>query len=493
MDRHAQNFSRGGSWLRDNGWGDSRQTDQSRSFGWDNEPPPPRKSFWDATDEEEEEQRRRSQQIREPGYDDAGAMDDDPSTVTCLTAGAASSASEASTALGLAGGGWADAVAAITQRNAKDKSHGLGPSTPSATHKPNAAFKSLLVGNARHAGGEAASAATPAHPVAAAASPAPPAFKPIRFVRSRDQTLAEKTMQGDCATEETVHKQSNRVGLAKPNLLSRAAPASKPSSAAPSLRAAPSLLAPFKPPKPASSSLFQPLAPGLGTSATAPSGGSGGSGFVLAHIFHVSYRHAQRKKQSHREGYLHLFRSSVTTDASAAAASSAAAAAHSTALIKSHLYSERGHLIDEQLGSSSIMQYDERITKPQHKNRNPFGGEGIGSRQKRRRRGDEVSDSDESDEEEDGGFGSGGGEGSSGSRLAEFNAAEASSSSISGASASPASSSSSLLFNVFAESETVYLGEFECNLEEEITLQEYEKKKKIMSELRHAKIGRSEQ
>lgn len=469
MDRHPRDSSFG-SWLRDNGWGDSDQQQQQQrsSFG----------SYWAATEEEEEEQRRRAKEICEHGYDDAGAMDDDPPTASGAAA-VSSSSSEPSTALGLAGSGWTEAVATIVQRNAKDKP----------------TFKSLLVGKGSAAGGAKTDAPAASLPAASSAAPSPasPYMKPIRFVRAKEQTLAEKTAQGDSAEEAAVHKQANHVGLSKPNLLSRVAPASKAPSAAPSSRAAPSLLAPFKPPKTTSASPFKPLVPGVGASAAvvAVGGGSGGgSGFALAHIFHVSYRPAQRKKKPHREGYLHLFRSSVATAASdvSASASASAAAAVSTSLIKSHLYSERGHLIDEQLGSSSVMQYDESITKPQRKQRNPFGGGdgcGSGSKPKRKKRGDEVdSDSDEEGEEDSGfGFGSGGGGGGGsgfGSRLAEFNATEPEGSSSASAIAAPAVSSSTLP-NVFSEGETVFLGSYECNLEEEITPQEYEKKKKIMS------------
>jgi hypothetical protein len=222
---------------------------------------------------------------------------------------------------------------------------------------------------------------------------------------------------------------------------------------------------------------------------------------MLAHIFRVTYCLAAHKKKQHREGYLHLFKSNlVEADAAAVAAAvtTITAAAMSSVLpttvctpdavdtpipssspstsvsfLKSQLYTDRGMLVDQQLGRS-VMQYEESQTRPpprvtdhpfahSKRHRGWLGDEvdaGMEVHKKQRRAADDDGADATSDTDAD-------------ASIDQDTASEAQ------IAATP--SSASTMRNTFQVGEFVILGRYECELEEEIGHAEYEFTKKLMS------------
>ena len=547
-DEAAQQGQGGGSWLQSSGWGDS----QSSS------------SMWGPTEEEiaaAAAAKRRAAAEDEGGEDEASAMELDgaSSSSSSSAAAAAASSSRSNSSSNLSSFSWLNTLNLTVDPKLKAKfkplvaakkgaSSGTGAAAaaaaassgasstaatvaapsgaPEATGGENAA-PNVATGVAQQAGTAVAAGSSPsvplllASPAAAASAPKPAApaplllFKSIRFVKAKqpaDEGVNVETAAGS-ADAPAVSKVGSRVSLLSRVPTPGAAAAAASSKSPGSLRATPSLLAPFKKLTPGgavpSSSATAAPAAATASSSTGAAAGSSNAGFSLARIFRVSYCIAGRKKKHYKEGYLHLFKSAVATTKGAQAASppdasTAAATAESSSVataaapmsslsasisfLKSQLYSDRGHLVDEQLGSDAIMQYDEAtIRPPPKKQRAPGSGYGgmwgadlsFNNKGNKRKRGDEASSSeDEEDEGAEDQFG-----------LSPF---PPSSSAGTPANAT-ASAATELIPNVFEQNEVVVLGRFECELEEEISKEEYEKEKRIMSEIQNTRVARGAQ
>jgi hypothetical protein len=321
----------------------------------------------------------------------------------------------------------------------------------------------------------AANSTSAAAAPAPAAAPVAPLFKPVRFVKSKHTLGAsdsEPANSSSAAAAPAVVKSGTRVSL-----LSRVPPPaalvpSAPAAAKPvtSLRDTPSLLT-----KKVGSSTA-----GAASQLLRPAGST--AALELALIFTCSYSLAGRKKRQHREGFLHLFKSTLQPTATASGSAAAAAASSPAAplpasFLKSHLFSERGLLLDEQIGRD-VMQFEEQLPQPKRQ-RQQGGGFGHGGlfeqgslwaplpqeRRKQIRRGDEVDDSDDSEEGEE-----------AAPRTEPADRADA----AGGNASVPARIVHS---NTFAAGECVTLGRYECVLEEEISKVEFDRKTKILSQL----------
>jgi hypothetical protein len=267
------------------------------------------------------------------------------------------------------------------------------------------------------------------------------------------------------------------VSVAQKQYSKKASPAAAAASASSSAASSASAQTSLRPPRPAGPPL---LGVKLASSFAAPSKPFdaprcnkpvvSSSSHALAHIFKTTYCLAAPKKKQHREGYLHLFRSNLgrpTTGAptrAVAAASSSSSAAAPITFSKSQLLTERGALVDEQLGSC-VMKYDVAQTraKRSRQQRGVDGDEGEPAGKKRR-----GAKAAEEDEEED--------ESSEDDNEPKLPLRQTV---LLGKSLS---SSPSLQSNTFSVGEFVVLGRFECELEEEVTLAEYEFARKLMSQ-----------
>jgi len=248
-------------------------------------------------------------------------------------------------------------------------------------------------------------------------------------------------------------------------------------------RSEPSLLTPLK--KPASASASVSAASSASTaaasSATHPDSSSwrpvstARAPMALTHCYEVSYCKAGHRGKQYREGFLHLFQSSTALEASAtdtnSASSSTIATSYSTSshpvtpsFIKSILLTERGHHVGEVIGRD-VMAYDESITLPPNKRRLAMSDDGDDAghwnekrKKKRRKGGEDENDDDENDSDAD------------------------ESKTPTHAHRSTASRSKPVLIdNVFEEGGSVVLGSWEVELGVQISVEEYERTKKLMT------------
>lgn len=370
---------------------------------------------------------------------------------------------------------------------------------PTTTGVAAASSSSAAAASATHGVGALASSVASSCPssVGVSASPASSRPKPIRFVKSSDVINGVSPPPPSTTTTTSSHVGVTGLKLVRaPPLLAR------PASSTSSLNLPPSHSS-VKLRRPVSSLLSTSasssarahasvngttvrvvasrpafVSPALKTVTSASAASSSRASTVvheLAHIFRVTYSQVTggKKKKHHREGYLHLFRASTAeaaTSTSTIALGQVVPSATSQptndtpSFAKSRLSTDRGVVVEELLGRSVMFHEDPATTKArtssgQHRH-NWRGDEvdaGIDVVLKRRR----VEAKEEEEEKEP-----------SGERE------EGSSSSIHAFS----SHTTDYLRNKFCIGEFVVLGEFECELEEEVPQEEYDLAVKLTSE-----------
>ena len=323
--------------------------------------------------------------------------------------------------------------------------------------------------------GSAQSSVAGAPATAAATAPVPPLLKPVRFLKSKHLLGADPVDSANGSTGATapeVLKTGSRVAL-----LTRVPPPPSCTSAPSAKAEASARNAPL---------LLKTKAMSSTSSAAVLQQSSSTAVLELALVYIVTYSLAGRKKRQHREGYLHLFRSTLPSAAHPAADTSATSRAPTgssvtaeivaspASFLKSHLYSECGLLLDEQLGRD-VTCFE---PAPPKAKRQRGAGDNFGfggslwnmpstKRSSAYRREDEVSDNDSDDSEEE--------ESSLLPALPSFG-------DFTTPAAAAASTKPALQSNLFTSGETVTLGRFEVALEDVISKAEFDRKTKISSQ-----------